>query len=249
MFSRVLLFIVLLSIFVVGAAVWSALDKPVRGFVIEGDLSGMERAELQGKLGASDFGGILSTDLDGIVASINDLPWARDISVRRAWPDRFVVTLIKAAPVARWGDTQYVSAYGDLLELPDVYPGLPHFVVDVSQPIDAMQTYRLLDQIVARESLSISRLIQNEQGEWTVELSKGPRVLLGSQQINERMHRFLLLYRRVLMAAEKTAEYVDARYPNGVAVRYVETQTGNDQALLVADSDAAAYIEGLENGR
>ncbi len=248
MFSRVLVFAVFLSIVVVGAAVWQALNKPIQGFVIEGDLSGLEREELQNKLGASEFDGILSTDLDGILASINELHWARDVSVRRAWPDRFVVNLRKAAPVARWGDTQYVSAYGDLLELPDVYPGLPHFMVDVSQPNEAMQTYRLLDQVVARESLSISRLIQNDQGEWTVELSKGPRVLLGSQQINERMHRFLLVYRRVLMTAEKTAEYVDARYPNGVAVRYLEAPQDSDQTMLVADADATAYIEGIENG-
>ncbi|MEE4281898.1 MAG: cell division protein FtsQ/DivIB, partial [Pseudomonadales bacterium] len=107
----------------------------------------------------------------------------------------------------------------------------------------------LLDQIAARESLAISRLAQNSQGEWSVELSKGPRVLLGAQQINERMHRFLLVYRRVLSAGDKPAEYVDARYANGVAVRYVPEQQTNNESLLVADADAAAYVEGINDGR
>jgi len=249
MFSRFLLIVVGLSICVVAVGLWHALDKPVRGFVIEGDLSGMERDELQATLSDTELRGILSTRLDAIISRVQDLHWAKDISVRRAWPDRFLVTLHKAAPVARWGDKQYVSAYGDLLELPDVYPGLPHFMVEVSNPQEAMQTYRLLDQIAARESLAISRLTQNSQGEWSVELSKGPRVLLGAEQINERMHRFLLVYRRVLSAGDKAAEYVDARYANGVAVRYVPEQQTNNESLLVAGADAAVYVEGRNDGR
>lgn len=249
MISRVLFAVVLLSICVVGMGVGIALDKPVRGFVIQGDLSELERDELQATLSGAVLDGILSTSLDGIVSRVQGLHWAKDISVRRAWPDKFVVTLHKAAPVARWGDTQYVSAYGDLLELPDVYPGLPHFMVEVSNPQEAMQTYRLLDQIAARESLAISRLIQNGQGEWSVELSRGPKVLLGGQQINERMHRFLLVYRRVLNDAEESAEYVDARYANGVAVRYTPAQPENDESLLVAGSDPAVYVEGINDGR
>jgi cell division septal protein FtsQ len=74
-------------------------------------------------------------------------------------------------------------------------------------------------------------------------------VLLGAQQINERMHRFLLVYRRVLSAGDKPAEYVDARYANGVAVRYVPEQQTNNESLLVADADAAAYVEGINDGR
>ncbi|MEE4281299.1 MAG: FtsQ-type POTRA domain-containing protein, partial [Pseudomonadales bacterium] len=132
MFNRLLFAVVVLSIVVVAAGLWHTLDKPVQGFVIEGDLSGMERAELQAALSDTALQGILSTRLDAIVSRVQSLHWAKDISIRRAWPDRFVVTLHKAAPVARWGDSQYVSAYGDLLELPDVYPGLPHFMVDVS---------------------------------------------------------------------------------------------------------------------
>ena len=56
-------------------------------------------------------------------------------------------------------------------------------------------------------------------------LVKGPEIVLGAEQLNERMHRFLLLHRRVLNDAGRPVAYIDARYANGLAVRFVETES------------------------
>ena len=149
------------------------------------------------------------------------------------------MTLDRSRPVARWGEDQYVSAYGDLLSLPDEYATLPQFDVAVSTPDQAMQVYRLLDQIAARESLAIAGLVQNGQGEWEISLRDGPRLRLGAEQLNERMHRFLLVYRRVLEGGARAADYVDARYANGVAVRFTEDE------ILVAQN-SGSFSEGKQ---
>ncbi len=156
-----------------------------------------------------------------------------------------MVTLHRARPVARWGENEYVSAFGDLLTLPDEYVGLPRFEVAVSSPLRAMEVYRLLDQIAARAGLVISDLAQNQQGEWSLQVLDGPRVLLGGEDLNERMHRFLMLHRRVLNGAENPAVYVDARYAKGVAVRFTQPTETTQQALLAA-RNRAAYAEGNE---
>ena len=226
--SKVMFGVTSLSLCVLCVAVWRVLDTPVRGFVIGGDLTPMEQAQVEQVLSAHTFAGVLSTDLGQVTQRLERLPWAREISVRRSWPDKLTVTLDRSRPVARWGDDQYVSAYGDLLSLPDEYAALPQFKVAVSNPEQAMRVYRLLDQIAARETLAIGGLSQNAQGEWVINLIDGPRVRLGAEQLNERMHRFLLVYRRVLRDAAQTAEYVDARYANGVAVRFAQ------QEILVA---------------
>lgn len=223
--GRLLVMITVASIAVLCVGVWRVLDAPLRGFVIDGELSAAERTELQQALATMPLHGILSTSLESVAARVKALAWAREISVRRQWPDKLVVTLHKASPVARWGEDQYLSAFGDLLSLPDNYVGLPRFDVSVASPVAAMEVYRLLDQIAARENLAIRELRQNAQGEWSLSLVQGPEVVLGAEQLNERMHRFLLLHRRVLEGAEQTVAYIDARYANGLAVRFVETDT------------------------
>jgi cell division protein FtsQ len=105
----------------------------------------------------------------------------------------------------------------------------------------------LLDQIVARENLAISVLQENKQGEWGLQILHGPRVLLGATKLNERMHRFLLVYRRVLRNAERVAEYVDARYANGVAVRFIEDTDLSEEAMLVAQRSAPGSSLGQGN--
>ena len=115
MFSRVMVWLTLASIGVLCFGVWRVLDAPVGGFVIEGELSDGERSELQQTLAGLELNGVLSTSLDVISEGVDALAWAREISVRRQWPDKFVVTLHKANPIARWGQDQYLSAFGDLL--------------------------------------------------------------------------------------------------------------------------------------
>jgi cell division protein FtsQ len=236
--NKMMFALTLVSLSVLCVAVWRVLDSPVRGFVIEGDLTALEQVEVEQALSVKPIAGVLSADLYEVSRRLEHLPWAREISVRRSWPDQLTVTLGRSRPVARWGEDQYVSAYGDLLSLPDEYLALPQFNVAVSSPEQAMQVYRLLDQIAAREALAIAGLQQNGQGEWEIDLLGGPIVRLGAEQLNERMHRFLLVYRRVLQDGERPAEYVDARYANGVAVRFMENE------ILVA-RNSGSFSESL----
>ena len=235
MIARVMFMLTILSVALLMFATWYALDHPVSRFVVQGELSTAEQRMVREALAGADVGGVLSTDLDRVGAAVERLPWTRRVSVQRGWPDALVVTLDRARPVARWGETRYVSAAGQLLELPDEHRGLPQFDVQQNTPQQAMEVYRLLDQISARENLIVNRLSQNPQGEWTVHYADGLQVLLGAEQLNERMHRFLLVYRRVLADGARHAAYVDARYANGVAVKFHE----EGSELLVANNESA----------
>ena len=67
MLSRALVALTLFSILVLCAGVWRVLDAPLRGFVIEGELTVAEREELQRVLAATAVDGVLSTSLDAAV--------------------------------------------------------------------------------------------------------------------------------------------------------------------------------------
>lgn len=222
MFERILIVFLATVVVLAGYGLWVVLDVPVARLVVESELTPQERMEVEAHLSSEVLDGILSTSLVDIEKRLRALSWARDVQVRRVWPDSLIVNLERRSPVAVWGDGRYVSAAGDLLELADEHAGVPRFDVAVSSPQQAMEVYRLLDQSAGRMNLSIEQIQQNAQGGWQLTFTSGLSVALGAEFLSERMKRFLQVYERVLTTSDRAVAYVDARYPSGVAVRYAD---------------------------
>ncbi len=67
--------------------------------------------------GGSDS--MLLTDIDDIRARVKTLPWVRDASVARRWPNRLVIRIVEKKPVAVW---QHRSVFRLIDETGDVLP-------------------------------------------------------------------------------------------------------------------------------
>ncbi|MEM7078430.1 MAG: cell division protein FtsQ/DivIB [Pseudomonadota bacterium] len=232
--------LVLCAVFVcivVGAA-WYHLDRPVLRYVVTGELTALEREAILAQVGRVE-GGILSVDLAAIRGQFARLDWVREASVRRRWPDSLEIHVAREDAIARWGDDAYVTVSGRILALPDDYDNLPTFRVALSPPERALQTYGFLQQVAGRAGLVVDELKQNQQGEWQVRFDNGMWVYLGDQELNERMHRVLRLYRQRLAGAPRQIAYIDARYTNGAAVKLAAAEvllTGNSSTQLVQEN-------------
>jgi cell division protein FtsQ len=90
----------------------------------------------------------------------------------------------------------------------------------------AMQIFQLLHGALGSSGLSIVVLEQTRSGEWQVELDDGLRVALGREDLAARLGRFLAVHRKVLVDRAAEVEWVDARYMNGVAVRWRDADKG-----------------------
>ena len=233
------------------------LDQPIKTVMVRGEFTDSERTTIAQTLKPELDEGILSIELDDLRTAMQDLPWAKQLNVKRIWPDTIEVIMHRATPIARWGEDGYVSPSGDLLTLDEDYPGLPTLHVAVDSPVDALSQFRLLDQIFQRARLNITELNQSSLGEWEVLLQRAPdpdanemaisqtnqrplRVYLGSQDINARGYRFLKFYRRVLEQDNRVVDYIDARYSSGIAVRYVPDAA--DEAVAAYDPEAASMM-------
>lgn len=197
-----------------------ALDQPIRKIVVSGEPTQEERARIQASMAQVQLRGILSTDLADVEDQLRELGWTRQVMVRRQWPDRLEVRLRKAVPVAKWGARDYLTVSGEPLQLPNDYPDLPALSAHISSPAQTMELYRLLQLFAARQGLSIAMLAESPQGEWEVGFQGGLTLRLGSTGVNERMRRFLRAYALTLKTQPRKIEYVDARYTNGIAVRF-----------------------------
>jgi cell division protein FtsQ len=212
------------------AYVWPALDRPIRTVIVAGEPTQAERLGIQTSMSKIELGGILTTDLDEVERQLRTMGWTRQVMVRRQWPDRLEVRLHKVVPVAKWGDDDYLAANGDPLQLPSEYPNLPALSAHISSPQQTMELYRLLQLFAARQGLTIMTLAESPQGEWEVGFENGMDLKLGGSDVNGRMQRFLRAYGIALKSRPQRIEYVDARYTNGIAVRFGLHQNGSADA-------------------
>lgn len=219
---------------------WQTLDGPIEKFHIRGELTAREQIKVTDTLRELKLPGLLSADLVGVQGHLMALGWARDISVRRVWPDTLEVVLLKESPVAHWGDNEFVSASGSLLKLPDTYPGLPAFEVSVSSPREAMKVYRLVSRLAVESRLAIVGLNQDAQGGWQIIFHNGLEVFLGTDRLSERMQRFNRVYQE-LAKGDKAPSYMDLRYNNGVAVKHV----GDKEDALLAIHPVPQTLTGV----
>ena len=226
---------------------WIELDAPISSVRVEGQLDKAERAAIRHAVAAQLRsgsrrgtrgvrgtqivpGGILSTDLDLLQQAIRDLSWPRHVTVRRLWPDGLVVSVDKEMVVAAWRDA-YLNTEGKVVQWPGAREDLPIFDCQVSQPRAAMEIYQRLNDATAPVGLRIERLAQNALGEWTVNFSTGIKLILGAERLTQRVARFLVVYERELAQKEDLVEQVDARYANGVAVRWRQPLRGEPTVL------------------
>ena len=236
MLNRLMLTLIFLSIAFGAAGLWLLMDAPLEKFHVKGDLTAREQIKVTDTLRELDLGGVLSVDIRQVREHLEEMGWAREVSVRRVWPVTLEVSMLKESPVAHWGDGQFIAASGNLLSLPDEYPQLPRFDVGVSSPKEAMKVYRLVSHLAAESELNVVGLVQDAQGGWNIEFDSGVKAFLGAERLSERMQRFNKIYADTAVNAQPVA-YMDLRYNNGVAVKHVDEDVELEEAVLVAGTN------------
>ncbi|MCZ6640618.1 MAG: cell division protein FtsQ/DivIB [Gammaproteobacteria bacterium] len=215
------LFLVLLPVvLLVGAgAAWIALNEPIRAVRVEGTLTHGEQRVIRDVVTHSLDQPLLSLDLNQVKQQIRSLSWPREVSVRKIWPATLLIIVEKEAPVARWGGDEFLTSDAKVVQLQQRDETLPGFDCHLSAPKEAMEVFQQLQDVLADYDLIIRKLEESASGEWQVTLHNGVTVMLGSERLLNRIHRFTKVYDQALSKRADIA-HVDARYSNGVAVRW-----------------------------
>lgn len=238
--ARLVAALLVLVMLGVSLVLYVQLDRPVSRVVVRGPLDEAERGQIQNAVRSHLDGGLLSADLDALGEGILNLNWPRSISIRRDWPGTLDIEVEKPAVVARWQDA-YLASDGRVVRLPSKNDSLPRFDCATAEPQRAMEIFHGLNEPARRVGLAIETLMEDELGEWTVALrspaAEKLTVKLGAESVQERLERFLLVYRAQLVERVEEIAAVDARYDNGVAVRWL---TEDDVALVATTAVPAS---------
>lgn len=154
------------------------------------------------------------------------VPWVAAVSLRRAWPDRLVVTLAEHRAIAVWDDGRLLSDSGQLFVAnvaeAEVHGPLPQ--VD-APPRFSVEVAHRLPQFAAQAAslgLTLEAIEVSDRASWTLRTDSGLAIEVGRDdppgRLDERLA--LLVSHYPTMAAQAGADLlrIDARYPQGFAV-------------------------------
>ena len=197
------------------------LDRDFSDVRIEGDTRWVTPAalnnQLQPLIGASYF----ATDLASVKQRVESMPWVRSAAIGREWPGTLTVSVIEHQPVARWNDRALVSRKGDVFAPKQArVEGLPALYGPDGQAAKVLARGEAFSRLLAPLELSLVQLRLEARGAWTLLLSNGIRVALGRDRVDARFERFITVYESRLAPMAAGINGVDARYGNGVAVRW-----------------------------
>jgi cell division protein FtsQ len=191
---------------------------PLREVRVEGTLNHVTREQLKLIVNRHLQGNFFTLDLVKARAAFEKLPWARNVSLRRRWPDRLEVTVEEHEALARWGNIALVNTYGELFHAASD-ADLPVFYGSGDGVREVAEHYGKYSDLLAPTGMRVSELTLTPRRAWQVRTDSGLVIELGREDTEARLVKFASVYQHTLSKLGVTLAYADLRYPNGFAVR------------------------------
>jgi cell division protein FtsQ len=205
------------------AGIWLLLQSqlfPVREVALTNAISKTAKSDIEAALRGRIGGNFFAVSPAEVRQALEALPWVRQASVRRVWPDRLEVALEEHVALARWGDEALVNSFGEK------FPGktdqtLPLFIGPAGTEREVARRYARFSALVAPLGAPLERVVLTQRFAWQLRLAGGLDIMLGrdADAAEMRLRRFAEVYEISLKKIPRKHEYVDLRYPNGFALR------------------------------
>ncbi len=201
-------------------------QRPVSKVSVEGDFHFVARDKVQHLLEQKITGNFVDIDLAEVKAAIEHNPWVEKVNIHRIWPDSLSVTILEQHPIARWGQKGFLNREGKLILSPlnGRLKHLPLLSGRDDKSGDVAKKYLEVSKVLSSSGLNVAGLDVDEKMSWTVTLKPAIKLVLGQENIQEKLKNFILVYEKQLKSIMNTVELVDMRYENGIAVRWVGEQ-------------------------
>jgi len=191
---------------------------PLREVKVDGQLSHVSREQVKLIVAKHLKGNFFTLDLVKARDAFEKLPWARNVSVRRRWPDKLEVVIEEHQALARWGSIALVNTHGELFHAASG-SDLPVFYGPGDGVIEVASQYGEFSKTLKVANLNIASLALTPRRAWKITTTDGMVVELGRVEMQPRLEKFAKVYSNTIAGLNKRITYADLRYPNGFAVR------------------------------
>ncbi len=195
---------------------------PVKHVEVKGDLRHVTYQQVS-YIVTQFKGNFFTLDLTQVGRGFQKLPWVRNVSVRRQWPDTLEVRLEEHVALARWAGGGLVNQQGELFQAAAA-ADLPTLSGPVGTHQEIAQQYQQFSQLLAPLQLKTATLAMSERRAWQLKISTGLMLELGRDQAPQRLEKFVHAYTATIARMPRPVAHVDLRYPNGFAVRFADAK-------------------------
>jgi cell division protein FtsQ len=161
-------------------------------------------------------GNFFTVDIEQFRTALEQLPWVRGVQIRREFPGSLSVTIEEHQALA--------NKQGEVFNA-DSDATMPRFVGQAGDAALVTQQYAQFAQQLARIDLGIQQLDESPRHAWQLHLNNGMVLELGSEQMQQRLDRFVSVYPYSLAKMQGEVKAVDMRYRNGFAVGGLSKQS------------------------
>jgi cell division protein FtsQ len=167
-----------------------------------------------------------------VKAALEQVEWIHRVEVSRHWPDQLTVLVVEETPIAYWNDDAFINSDGKVFVSGYEAGGdLAQLYGPVGTESLVMQQYQQLNTALLKSGQSMDVLTLDDRGAWHFTNAAGVQVLLGKDDIMERVQRYLQVVDNAsLMGYMENIRLVDTRYSNGLAVSWKASDAGLDIA-------------------
>ncbi|MBA3695339.1 MAG: cell division protein FtsQ/DivIB [Methylotenera sp.] len=191
---------------------------PLREVKVDGQLSHVSREQVKLIVAKHLKGNFFTLDLVKARDAFEKLPWARNVSIRRRWPDKLEVVIEEHQELARWGSIALVNTHGELFHAASG-SDLPVFFGPGDGVVEVASQYAQFSKTLKTANLEIASLALTPRRAWQINTRNGIVIELGRVEMDPRLQKFVSVYSNTLVGLNKKITYADLRYPNGFAVR------------------------------
>jgi len=219
---------VLVTTVIVAGSLWmmKPATLPIKQVHIEGEFLRLDTNRMQELVSDKVRGGFFNINVAAIRNTLMALPWVKEVSVHRIWPDGLRVVVNEQTAVVKWNETGLLNDQGHYFAPEkDSFPnGLPMLEGPEDSQELLLKRLKLLKQFYG---LSVVRLRLNERRAWQFQLDSGLSVVLGRKDFESRIDRFVHVVIKNMGEKLSQAREIDMRYTNGFAVRWKQRAIEN----------------------
>ena len=229
LFVRVLLLLVLAtsgaSAVLLVSRHWDELEPRLNPLLIRVEIDGeflhLTPGEIREVLDPYAGIGFFDLDLAAARERVEALQWVEAAVVGRRWPDALIVRITEETVIARWGDDQLITQRGMVISpaFAEFDRSLPQLSGPADSHFEVMRQYQRLNQILYPAGLRLSGLSTSPRRSWRLQLNGVTEVVLGGEDLVNRLQRYVDFYRRQPESERRRHEVVDLRYGSQFSIR------------------------------
>jgi cell division protein FtsQ len=195
---------------------------PIRYVRAEGIFQYLSKDEIKTVLMPLVMTSIFDADMQKIHVTVAKLPWVKNATVERVWPDTIDIKVHERKAYVRWGQKGLLTESGELFTPNNVDQF--QFLLLLEGPKDqeakTLEIMKGVNTALEDQALELAEFSVNDREAWGIKLKTGLEILLGRTGQLKKLQRFLDTL--PVLGQEKIAamQVVDLRYPNGYAVSW-----------------------------